>query len=72
MLSRVFYAIMLYVLIIFALMYTKPALLFNAEGEPKKFGMTIDAETSIFAPIFLFPLIAFFCYYLMAYAHVYM
>ena len=68
---RVFYAIFIYVLIIFALMYTKPALLFTVDGDPKKFGMMIDAETSIFAPVFLFPVIAFVCYYLTAYAHVY-
>lgn len=68
---RVFYAIFIYVLIIFSIMYTKPALLFTVEGEPKKFGLIIDAETSIFAPVFLFPIIAFISYYIMAYTHVY-
>lgn len=70
--SRIFYSIILYVFIIWILIYTKPSLLFNTEGHPKRLGSSIDAETSIFAPAFLFPIIAFLCYYIVSYTHVFM
>lgn len=55
-------AIVLYIQIILILLVVKPALLFDSNGNPKDFGTGLKEGKSIFAPAFVFPLIALLCY----------
>ena len=59
---RVFTALVLYVVIIAVLVVSQPALLFDAKGRPKTFGLGMKRGSSILAPSFLFPLLAMILY----------
>jgi len=63
---RLVIAIILYILIVVTLIFTKPSIMFNAKGEIKKWGIERDEDTSIFSPMIIFPVIAIICYYVAA------
>lgn len=58
--------VVLYAVIIGAIVYLKPALMFDAEGNPKNFATQNSSTTTPFAPIFVFPLLAFVLYFVVA------
>jgi hypothetical protein len=60
---RLLLAIILYVVIIATIIYTKPAIMFDSNNEVKKWGIDRDENTSIFSPMITFPVIAIICYY---------
>ena len=61
-LARWFIALVLYVSIIGILVYLRPAMLFDAEGRVKQWGVCTDGGYSIFSPQILFPMIAVVVY----------
>ena len=63
---RLLFAIILYILIVATILFTKPAIMFNSNGDVKKWGLERDENTSIFSPMIVFPLIAIICYYVAA------
>lgn len=63
-------AITIYIIIILALLALRPALLFDADGNPKPFGTGLKEGASIFAPAFSFPLIAFLAFFVSSWFHV--
>ena len=63
---RLLFAIILYILIVVTILFTKPAIMFNSKGEIKKWGLERDEHTSIFSPMIVFPVIAIVCYYVAA------
>ena len=63
---RLLFAIILYVLIVVTILFTKPSIMFNSKGEIKKWGLERDESTSIFSPMIVFPVIAIICYYVAA------
>jgi hypothetical protein len=62
-LKRWHISLLLYVFVVSILVAIRPALMFKADGSPKKWGGVIDEETSIFAPAFMIPLLAVLCYF---------
>lgn len=60
--SRIFVAVVLYMFVVLMALAFKPALMFDAAGRAKQFGVGMDQGYSVFAPAFLFPLSAFLCY----------
>ena len=63
---RLLIAIVLYILIVAIILFTKPSIMFNANGDIKKWGIERDEDTSIFSPMIVFPVIAIICYYVAA------
>lgn len=63
---RLLIAIILYIIIVVTLIYTKPSIMFNAENDAKKWGLERDENTSIFSPMIVFPIIAIISYYFAA------
>ena len=59
---RVFTALVLYIIVIVALVFSQPALLFDEKGRPKQFGLGLKQGSSILAPSFLFPFIGLLIY----------
>lgn len=59
-------AIVLYILIVAIILFTTPSIMFNSNGDVKKWGLERDENTSIFSPMIVFPIIAMICYYLAA------
>jgi hypothetical protein len=57
---------LMYILVVSIIISTKPALMFQADGTPKKWGSVIDESTSVFALAFTLPLTAFICYFVAA------
>jgi hypothetical protein len=45
------------------ILLTKPSVMFKQDGSPKAFGAVITEDTSIFAPAFIIPLLAFLSYF---------
>lgn len=62
-LGRVHLTVLVYLGILVGLMYFKPALMFDAEGNPKSFGAKNTPTTSPFAPVFIMPLLAIILYF---------
>lgn len=60
---RLLFAIILYIIIVVTIVFTKPAIMFNSKGEIKKWGLERDENTSIFSLMVVLPLIAIVCYY---------
>lgn len=58
--------ILLYAIIVGIIVHFKPALMFDAEGNPKDFATENTATTTPFAPIIMFPLMAFILYFVIA------
>lgn len=58
--------ILLYAIVVGLLVYLKPALMFDAEGNPKQFATENTPTTTPFAPIIMFPLLAFILYFIVA------
>lgn len=65
-LGRWQFAFMLYGVIVTALIYFRPALMFDGEGNPKSFGTENTASSTPFAPIIMFPLIGFVLYFIVS------
>lgn len=63
---RLFIAIILYIIIVVTLIYTKPSIMFNSQNDAKKWGLVRDENTSIFSPMIVFPIIAIISYYFAA------
>ena len=61
--SRLQMAMFFYLIIISLLIAYRPPLMFTAEKEPKTWAVENTATTSIMAPAFSFPVLAFLCYY---------
>jgi hypothetical protein len=61
---RIIIAIVLYIVIITAIVLTKPSIMFNQKNEVKKWGIERNDDTSIFSPMIVFPIIAIICYYI--------
>jgi hypothetical protein len=56
-------AFALYIITVLILVLTKPSVMFRPDGTPKAFGSMITEDTSIFAPAFVIPLLAFVSYF---------
>jgi hypothetical protein len=56
-------ALVVYIVVMTAIVATKPALMFAADGSPKKWGSTIDEVTSPFAPAIVFPILGLLSYF---------
>jgi hypothetical protein len=63
MANRLLVALLVYVMIIAVLLIVKPASLFMANGEAKRWGVENSETTSVFAPAISFPVLAILCYY---------
>lgn len=63
---RLLFAIILYIIIVVTLIFTKPAIMFNSNGEIKKWGLERDENTSTFSLMVVLPVIAIMCYYVAA------
>ena len=57
-------AVFLYLTCIAILLIAKPAMMFTADGQPKQWGVNTNEVTSIFSPMFVFPVLAIVCYYI--------
>ena len=68
--SRWIVALVLYTNIVLVLLVFKPALLFDAEGNSKPFGVGLREGQSVFAPAIVFPVIALICYLIASWIHV--
>lgn len=64
MINRWQIALILYLVIIALLLITKPAMMFTPEDRPKQWGADTSDETSIFSPMFVFPLLGILSYYI--------
>lgn len=62
-LSRWQLAVIFYVAFVVAILTTQPAMLFDENGAPKKWGAQISDDTSPFAVSFLFPFVGILFYY---------
>lgn len=62
-------ALLVYVLIVAVIVLTKPALMFDAAGNPKIWGARNDETTSVFAPAFALPFLALLVYYFVCVAN---
>lgn len=65
-LGSVHFTIIVYLVILVALIYFKPALMFDAAGNPKSFSAHTTATTSPFAPVFTLPLLAILIYFIVS------
>jgi hypothetical protein len=63
-LHRWFFAIVLYIIIVLAILAIRPAFMFNEQGQLKEWSLTQSANTTIFGAQIVFPILAFLCYYL--------
>ena len=59
---RLLTVFVLYFAIVSVLLVTKPALMFDAEGKPKEFGLGLAIGRSIAAPSVVFPLLGLATY----------
>lgn len=57
-------AALLYIIFVGVVLLTKPAIMFDAEGEAKQWGAEMSEDTSPFAIAFVFPFMAIAIYYL--------
>lgn len=62
-LQRWHISLLLYIAVVLTIMAFKPPIMFQNSGAPKQFGSRIDETTSVFAPAFVFPLLALLCYF---------
>lgn len=65
-LGRVHFTVFVYLLILAAILFWKPALMFDANGNPKSFGIQTTPTTSPFAPVFILPLLAILLYFVVS------
>ena len=61
---RWLFALTLYILIIYLLITLQPSLMFDSYGKPKEFGIGSNEGKSVFAPAFVFPVLAILCYFI--------
>jgi hypothetical protein len=61
--ARWLIALILYGAVIALIVHFKPAMMFDAEGKVKKWGVCTDGGYSVLSPQILFPLIAILCYF---------
>jgi hypothetical protein len=57
-------ALVFYVVFVLTILATKPAMLFEQNGAPKRWGPKITDDTSPFAIAFLFPFVGILFYYI--------
>ena len=62
-LFRIGFAVLLYGAVLAVLMAARPSLMFDANGQPKRWGTGTNETTSLFAPALFFPLMAVLCYF---------
>ena len=60
--ARWFIAIVVYLLIISVIVYFKPSMMFESNGNIKRWGTCTDGKYSVFSPEILFPFIAILVY----------
>lgn len=60
------FAFVIYGAIVATLVYFRPALMFDNEGNPKSFATENTPTTTPFAPILMFPLIGFILYFIVS------
>ncbi len=65
--NRWLFSIIIYIVIVAIIVYFKPPLMFDAEGNPKKWGLENNETESMFSPMILFPLLAIISYYISAF-----
>ncbi len=65
-LSKWVVALTIYLFIILGLLAFRPALMFDAEGNPKRAGLGLSDGYSFFAPAIAFPIIAVVSYIIAA------
>lgn len=63
-LHRWFFAIVLYIILVLAILAIRPALMFNDQGQLKDWSLTQGPNSTIFGAQIVFPVLAFLCYYL--------
>lgn len=59
---RMFVALLIYIIVVIGIVLARPALMFDSEGRPKQFGVGFSEGYSVFAPSFMFPLLAMIIY----------
>ena len=64
--NRWILAIILYIGLITIIVYTKPAMMFDAEKKAKVWGIGNDETEGMFSPMIVFPIIAILSYYSIA------
>lgn len=62
--SRAAIALTLYLVFVTTVIAARPALMFDRDGRPKRWGARVSDTTSVFAPAFVFPLAALLAYVL--------
>lgn len=63
-LTRLHVALLLYILFVMLLLLIKPSFMFNEKGHIKKWGMSNDQYTNMFAFGFIVPLVGVFMYFI--------
>lgn len=63
-LARWHIALVIYLVIVAAIILGRPAIMFDAEGNVKPWGVNTDAGQSIFSVQMVFPLLAIILYYI--------
>ena len=61
---RWLFALILYIMSIYLLITLQPPLMFDSYGKPKEFGIGTNDGKSVFAPSFVFPVLAIICYFI--------
>ena len=56
-------ALVLYLILVLVLLALRPSVMFDANGNPKSFGLANDETTSTMAPAFVFPILAILVFY---------
>jgi hypothetical protein len=64
--TRIFIALCLYTLAVGALAWARPAFLVGPDGEWKRATFDTSAQTSVFGPAVVFPVLAVLCFYIAA------
>ena len=65
--SRWLFAIVLYLILVLLILATKPAIMFDAQGAPKPFGVGIAEGWSVLALPVVLPALAILSYFLAAF-----
>jgi hypothetical protein len=65
--NRWLFAIIIYIVIISIIVYLKPPIMFDAEKNPKKWGLENNDKESMFSPMIVFPILAIISYYIAAF-----
>lgn len=57
-------ALFMYLVLVMVILMIRPALMFDMEKNAKSWGLDMERGVSMFSPMFIFPFLAIFCYYI--------